>query len=182
TAAEALIRQQIDAANTSAQANLAVSVGYARVLLDLQRLRDARGQLERLTTRSPRELEPWLLLGSLQVQDRAWDAARLSLQTYLDLARESSDERSRRGTVQAYMLLAQAAEGQQDFEAANAWLDRIDSPEDVIAVQARRASVLARQGRLPQARQLLRELPERRPEDGRLKLIAEAQLLRDAKA
>jgi tetratricopeptide (TPR) repeat protein len=135
-----------------------------------------------LTTRAADQPEPWLLLGSLQLQDRAYDAANLSLQTYIGLVRDAPDERVRRGLTQAYLLMAEIAEKQQDFVAANAWIDRIDNPQDIIAAQQRRASVLARQGRLAEARQLLREQPERRPEDARLKLLAEAQLLRDFKA
>ncbi len=180
--AEPLIRQQIDAARSSGPRDLGVAISYARVLLDLQRLRDARVQLERLTTRAADQPEPWLLLGSLQLQDRAYDAATLSLQTYIGLVREAPDERARRGLTQAYLLMAEAAEKQQDFVAANAWIDRIDNPQDMIAAQQRRASVLARQGRLAEARQLLRSQPERRPDDARLKLLAEAQLLRDFKA
>ncbi len=180
--AEPVIRQQIDASRNEGPRDLGVAIGYARVLLDLQRLRDARVQLERLTTRAADQPEPWLLLGSLQLQDRAYDAANLSLQTYIGLVREAPDERTRRGLTQAYLLMAEIAEKQQDFVAANAWIDRIDNPQDMIAAQQRRASVLARQGRLPEARQLLRSQPERRPEDARLKLVAEAQLLRDFKA
>ncbi len=180
--AEPLIRQQIDAARSNGPRDLGVAISYARALLDLQRLRDARVQLERLTTRAADQPEPWLLLGSLQLQDRAYDAANLSLQTYIGLVRDAPDERVRRGLTQAYLLMAEIAEKQQDFVAANAWIDRIDNPQDIIAAQQRRASVLARQGRLAEARQLLREQPERRPEDARLKLLAEAQLLRDFKA
>jgi tetratricopeptide (TPR) repeat protein len=180
--AEPLIRQQIDASRNTTPRDLGVAVSYARLLLDLQRLRDARVQLERLTTRTPEHPEPWLLLGSLQVQDRAHDAATLSLQTYIGLVRDSTDPRARRGLTQAYLLMAEIAEKQQDFVAANAWLDRIDNPEDMLAAQMRRASVLARQGRLDEARQLLRSLPERRPDDARLKPVSEAQLLRDFKA
>jgi tetratricopeptide (TPR) repeat protein len=180
--AEPLIRQQIDASRNTTPRDLGVAVSYARLLLDLQRLRDARVQLERLTTRTPEHPEPWLLLGSLQVQDRAHDAATLSLQTYIGLVRDSTDPRARRGLTQAYLLMAEIAEKQQDFVAANAWLDRIDNPEDMLAAQMRRASVLARQGRMDEARQLLRSLPERRPDDARLKLVSEAQLLRDFKA
>jgi tetratricopeptide (TPR) repeat protein len=180
--AEPLIRQQIDAARTSGSSDLGVAIGYARALLDLQRLRDARVQLERLTTSAANQPEPWLLLGSLQLQDRAYDAANLSLQTYIDLVRAAPDERARRGLTQAYLLMAEIAEKQQDFAAANAWVDRIDNPQDMIAAQQRRASVLARQGRLAEARELLRSQPERRPDDARLKLLAEAQLLRDFKA
>jgi tetratricopeptide (TPR) repeat protein len=78
--------------------------------------------------------------------------------------------------------MAQIAEKQNDFAAANAWLDRIENADDIMAAQMRRASLLARQGQLAQARALLRNHPERRPEDARLKLVAEAQLLRDLKA
>lgn len=180
--AEPVIRQQIDAARSNGPRDLGVAISYARALLDLQRLRDARVQLERLTTRAADQPEPWLLLGSLQLQDRAYDAANLSLQTYIGLVRDAPDERTRRGLTQAYLLMAEIAEKQQDFVAANAWIDRIDNPQDMIAAQQRRASVLARQGRLPEARQLLRSQPERRPDDARLKLLAEAQLLRDFKA
>jgi tetratricopeptide (TPR) repeat protein len=180
--AEPVIRQQIDAARSNGPRDLGVAISYARALLDLQRLRDARVQLERLTTRAADQPEPWLLLGSLQLQDRAYDAANLSLQTYIGLVRDAPDERTRRGLTQAYLLMAEIAEKQQDFVAANAWVDRIDNPQDMIAAQQRRASVLARQGRLAEARQLLRSQPERRPDDARLKLLAEAQLLRDFKA
>lgn len=180
--AEPVIRQQIDAARSNGPRDLGVAISYARALLDLQRLRDARVQLERLTTRADDQPEPWLLLGSLQLQDRAYDAANLSLQTYIGLVRDAPDERTRRGLTQAYLLMAEIAEKQQDFVAANAWVDRIDNPQDMIAAQQRRASVLARQGRLAEARQLLRSQPERRPDDARLKLLAEAQLLRDFKA
>jgi tetratricopeptide (TPR) repeat protein len=77
--------------------------------------------------------------------------------------------------------MAQIAEKQQDFVAANAWLDRIENADDIMAAQMRRASLLARQGQMAQARALLRAQPERRPEDARLKYAAEAQLLRDFK-
>jgi tetratricopeptide (TPR) repeat protein len=52
----------------------------------------------------------------------------------------------------------------------------------VLLAQMRRASLLARQGKLPEARALLQNQPERRPGDARLKLVVEAQLLRDFKA
>lgn len=180
--AETLVRQQLQAASTSTAADSAVALAYARILIDLQRNREARAQLETLTTRQPSQAEPWLLLGSLQTQENALPAATASLQKYMTLARQAGDERAARGLTQAYLLMAQIAEKQKDFPAANAWLDRIENADDIMAAQMRRASLLARQGQLPQARALLRGQPERRPEDARLKLVAEAQLLRDFKA
>ena len=180
--AEPLVRTQLQASPPSVANGTAVALTYARILLDLQRNAEARALLERLTQAQPDLPEPWLLLASLQVQDStAHTAATASLQKYMGLARQSGDERSARGLTQAYLLMAQVAEKQKDFVAANAWLDRIENADEIMAAQMRRASLLARQGQMAQARALLRNQPERRPEDARLKLVAEAQLLRDFK-
>jgi len=180
--AEALVRSHLLAAPLTATGEATVVQAYARILLDLQRSTEARDLLAALTTQQPALAEPWLLLATLQVQDNALPAASASAQKFIALARPNGDEPSTRGLAQAYLLMAQIAEKQKDFVAANAWLDRIENAEDILAAQMRRASLLANQGQLPQARALLRELPERSPEDARLKLTAEAQLLRDMKA
>ena len=180
--AESVVRQQLQAAPPSSRSDAAVAVAYARILLDLQRGADAQRLLQDLTRSQPDLPEPWLLLASLQVQESsALAAAAQSLQTYITLARDTSDERVQRGLTQAYLLMAQVAEKQRDFAAASAWLDRIENAEDIMAAQMRRASLLAHQGQMAQARALLRQHPERRPEDARLKWVAEGQLLRDFK-
>jgi len=180
--AEPIVRQQLEVSSITTAADTAVALAYARVLIDTQRNVEARAQLEKITTRQADQAEPWLLLGSLQLQENALPAATASIEKYMALARQSGDERSARGLTQAYLMMAQIAEKRLDFPAANAWLDRIENADDIMAAQMRRASLLARQGQMPQARALLRSQPERRPEDARLKLVAEAQLLRDFKA
>jgi tetratricopeptide (TPR) repeat protein len=45
--------------------------------------------------------------------------------------------------------------------------------------QTRRAALLARQGKMPEARQLIAQLPANTPEEERNRLLAEVQLLRD---
>ncbi|AOF87372.1 tetratricopeptide repeat family protein [Hydrogenophaga sp. RAC07] len=181
TQAEPIVRQQLEASNINTAADTAVALAYARILIDTQRNAEARAQLEKLTARQADQAEPWLLLGSLQLQENALPAATASLEKYMALARPAGDERSARGLTQAYLMMAQIAEKRQDYAAATAWLDRIENADDIMAAQMRRASLLARQGQMPQARALLRSQPERRPEDARLKLAAEAQLLRDFK-
>ncbi len=180
--AEAVVKAHLAAAPRSLAGVPNVSLAYARVLLDLQRNAEARAQLTQLTTQQADLPEPWLLLGTLQVQDNALAAATQSLQTHMNLVRQSGDGRNARSLTQAYLLMAQIAEKQKDYAAATAWLDRIENASDLMAAQMRRASLLAKQGQLPQARALLRSQPERRPEDARLKIAAEAQLLRDMKA
>jgi tetratricopeptide (TPR) repeat protein len=83
--------------------------------------------------------------------------------------------------VQAYLILSQIAEQRQDLNQAMAYLQKIDSAQDALRIESRRAAILARQGKLAQARALLRGLPETQPEDARLKLNAEVQLLRNNK-
>ncbi|MBA4193709.1 MAG: hypothetical protein C0451_03970 [Comamonadaceae bacterium] len=180
--AEPLILRQINASSRRSANDTAVALNYARLLIDLQRNGDARRELASLTTRQPDEAEAWLLLASVQLQDNALPETKASVSQFLRLAQGSSDPRLRRLQTQAYLMAAQVAEKQGDIAGAGAWLDRIESPEDVLAAQLRRASLLARQGRLGEGRALLRSQPERRPGDARLKLIAEAQLLRDFKA
>jgi tetratricopeptide (TPR) repeat protein len=91
-----------------------------------------------------------------------------------------SEARSR-GLAQGYMVLAQIAEERKDYPAAEAWLKKIDNADELLAAQSRRASLLAKQGKLAQGLALLQALPERDAQETRLKLAAQVQLLRDNK-
>lgn len=162
-------------------------VAYSRVLVENRRYADASSQLQSLTVARPELAEPWLLLGSLQAQARQDAAAETSLKRYLELtssqpapAQAEAVDRNR-GVTQAYLLLSQLAERRKDFTGAERWLARIDNTDDLVIAQTRRAGLLARQGKLPQAREIVRGLPERTPEDKKQKFLAEVQLLRDAK-
>ena len=86
-----------------------------------------------------------------------------------------------RDLTQAWLLLAQVAELRGDAKAAEAWLAKVDSPQRALEVQVRRASLLARQGKVKEARALIQAVPERTGDDARAKLVAEAQMLRDIK-
>ena len=86
-----------------------------------------------------------------------------------------------RDLTPAWLLLAQAAEQRGDIKAAEAWLAKVDNPQRALEVQSRRASLLARQGRVKEARALIQAVPERTGDDARAKLMAEAQMLRDIK-
>jgi tetratricopeptide (TPR) repeat protein len=98
-----------------------------------------------------------------------------------DEAEPDADTRPDQGLVQAWLMLAQSAEQRGDFQAAEAWLAKVDDPRRALEVQTRRASMLARQGQLEQARQLIRRAPERSVEDQRAKFVAEAAVLREVK-
>jgi tetratricopeptide (TPR) repeat protein len=86
-----------------------------------------------------------------------------------------------RGLVQAYLLLAQVAEQGQRFDAAKDYLQKIDSPTDALRVQRRYAGILARQGKIDEARLVIRAVPELQASDALDKVNAEVQLLRDSR-
>jgi len=174
----------------------AVRLLYVRSLLNAQRFADAAPQLETLTRNAPEMAQAWLTLGALHLQLREPAPATVALQKYVTLvqaqgpaARPAADGDDDEDTPQTqedalsrgWLLLSQAAEQQGDLRGAEAWLAKIDSPQRVLEVQARRASLLAREGKLAQARELIRRAPERTPADARAKLMAEAQVMRDAK-
>jgi len=175
----------------------AVRLLYVRSLLNAQRFADAAPQLETLTRNAPDMAQAWLTLGALHLQLREPAPATVALQKYISLvqaqgpaaraaASDSDDDEDAPQTQEdalsrGWLLLSQAAEQQGDMRGAEAWLAKIDSPQRVLEVQARRASLLAREGKLTQARELIRRAPERTPADARAKLMAEAQVMRDAK-
>lgn len=176
--AEGLIRAYLE----SPYAKPEVGIGYAQALAEADRAQESAAQLNALIQRYPDSPESWLALGLAQAQAQEDAQAQVSLQKFLSLVPEEGEGAQghrRTARTQAYLVLAQMAERQRDFAAAEQWLSRIDTEEDALTVQARRAALLARQGRLDDARQLIRAIPESQPEDARLKLLAEAQLLRD---
>jgi tetratricopeptide (TPR) repeat protein len=184
--AEQLVRKYLQAnagtsAGAAATASMEVRMDYVRVLLDAQRYAEAAEQLRIVTTDKPEHPQAWLIKGTLELQDKKIDAAEKSFKRHIEISQSSSAAESNRGLVQAYLSMSQIAEQRKDFAQAESWLKRIDNADDMIIAQSRRAAILAKQGKLDDARKLLRNLPEKTPEDARQKVMAEVQLLRDNK-
>lgn len=175
-------------------ADIGVQLAYARALGAAQRYVDAIAQLKVVTRDKPELPVPWLTLGALQLELRQANDAEASLQRFLsaraaaagrpDAGHGDDDEAAQGndgGLTQALLMLAQAADQRGDAKAAGAWLDKVDNPQRALEVQTRRAMLLARQGKLNDARTLVQQVPERRPEDARAKLLAESQVLREVR-
>lgn len=195
--AEPLVRDAL----ASGETDPALRVAYARGLARMQRPQAALEQLEIVTRQQPELPAAWLLRGALHLEMREPARAEEAIQRYLQVVGSSggaagaaaagaSDEEAvsdddednapgQAALSQAWMLLAQAAEQRGDLVAAEAYLSRVGDPQRVLEVQSRRATLMARQGQVEQARALLRGLPERDDEQARDKLVAEAHLLRE---
>ena len=179
TQAEAIVQKYL-----AVKPRVEVRLAYARALLDAQRYSESGVQIQILTQEAPAFAEPWLIQGALALQHKQGDSAEKSLLRYVGLTLASDPKpntNQERGLVQAYLMLAQLAEQRKDFVQAENWLSKINNEEDLVQTQTRRAGILARQGRLAEARQLMASLPERTPAQARTKLMAEVQLLRDNK-
>ncbi len=172
-------------------------LAYVRSLTEAQRYAEAVAQLQQAVKQQPTFAPAYLTLGALHVELRNAREAEAALTRYVELVQgagsapaaaaddDGDDEPMQaspeRGLVQAWLMLAQAAELRGDYGAAEAWLKRIEDPRRALEVQTRRASILARQGKLNEARDLIRQAPERTTDDGRAKLVAEVGVLREVK-
>jgi tetratricopeptide (TPR) repeat protein len=173
---------------------------YVRLLSTSQRYSEALKQLEIVTQAEPNLAPAWLSLGALELELGHAEKADAALKRYLELVAaapaasalgQGGDEggeddenevvASNAGVTQAYLMLAQASEQRGDFTGAEQWLAKIENPQRAVDVQLRRAILLARQGQLDKGMQLIRALPEASPEEGRAKLVAQAQVLREVK-
>jgi len=197
--AEAIVKRQLATSPSSPTVRLL----YVRTLATSQRLAEATAEIEVLTKSDPNLAPPWLTLGALELEMKRPREAADALRNYVRLVEggapvnfgvaasgpqgaggdDEDDTPANASTAltQAFLLLAQAAEQQQDFVGAERWLARVDNPQRALEVQARRASLLARQGKMKEARELIRKVPEQSPGDARAKLLAETELLRDRK-
>ena len=181
----------------------AVRMFYARALGMSQRYLEALAQVDRVTRDDPAQSAPWLTLGALHLELHQPKEATVAVKTFIERIQSTPPgstpakpatpspslttedgavvESDDRGLTQAWLMLAQAAEQQGNFKVAEAWLSKVDTPARALEVQVRRASLLARQGRLSEAVELIRRAPEAGDDDARAKLLAEVALWRDAR-
>ncbi|MBI3347072.1 MAG: tetratricopeptide repeat protein [Burkholderiales bacterium] len=161
----------------------ALRQAYARALVQAQRPAEAAREFRLLTTATPDNPAPWLALGAIELELKHAAAAEAALREglkRLDTPAAGTDAEIRaraEGRQQAWLMLSQAAEQRGDLKAADAALQKVDGAG--IDVQFRRASLLARQGKLADARKLLQPAADASDADVRARLLAEAQLLRE---
>ena len=169
----------------STDAKPEIQMEYARLLLGEQRYAEGQAELQATTRKHPDYAPAWLIQGALALQEKNSVLAEPSFLRYVQLvtAGQTNEKKAEldRGLTQAYLSLAQIAEQRKDYTQAETWLQRIDNSEDLLNAQLRRAGLFARQGKLDEARLLIRSQPEKTPADARLKISAETQLLRDNK-
>lgn len=151
-----------------------VRLHYARLLVAAKRYEEARSQFEALVGEYPNNPDVGMAVALLAMQARDFDAAEHHLKRALELGYKDPDA--------LRLYLGQVNEERKRYDQALEWYSRVGQGEHYVGAQARYAGVLAKQGRLAEARRHLQQAAASNNEQRVQLTQAEAQLLREANA
>jgi Flp pilus assembly protein TadD len=146
-------------------------LSYARLLVAERKLPEARAEFDKLLDAHPNNSDVIYAVGLLAAQLKDYATAETNLKRLLDLGfRDPNGVR---------FTLGQVAEEQKNWQAATDWYLSIQRGEHYLPSRLRTAGVMAKEGRLAEAREFLHTVNASGEQRIQL-LIAEAQLLREA--
>ena len=166
--ASALLADYVQKYPPAREARLA----YARTLVAQKRYQEARGEFEKLMTAMPESTDMAFAVALLSIQLKDYDSAEKYLRNLL-----ASPYRDKDG-VRIY--LGQVAEERKDFAGALKWYGQVGEGEQYVQAQIRYAQVLAKQGKIDDARAQLQQAAAKSTDQRVQLVLAEAQILRDA--
>jgi tetratricopeptide (TPR) repeat protein len=149
-----------------------VQLNYARLLVNVKNYTEARKQFEALVAAYPDNADVVMAVALLAMQSRDYDAAEKQLTRILELNYKDPD------VVRYY--LGQLNEDRKRYEEALKWYGQVAQGEQYINARSRQAGVLAKQGKLSEAREHLQQSTANSNQQRAQLTQAEAHLLRDA--
>lgn len=149
-----------------------VRLSYARALVAEKRLGEARAEFQKLMADFPANTDVIYAVALLSLQLSDYPLAEGNLKRLLEL--NYPDKASVR------LYLGQIAEEQKDFAAALGWYGEVEPGEQHLVAQIRYAQVLAKQGKLAEARAHLAQINAGNTQQRVQLVLAEAQILREA--
>ncbi len=161
------LAQYLEAYPKSREARLA----RARLLVGERRYAEARAEFETLLAAHPENPDVLYAVGLLAMQLKDYATAETSFRRLLALGYRDPDS--------LRFTLGQAAEEQKKWDEAVRWYEEVRGGDQALAARLRIAQVMAKQGKVAEARAYLRKLEASGPERVQV-YITEAQLLRDA--
>jgi len=151
-----------------------VRLNYARLLVTEKNFTEARRQFEVLVNEYPQNADVAMAVALLAMQANDYDAAEAQFKRALDASYKDPD------AVRLY--LGQVNEERKRFDEALKWYGSVTHGEQFVSAQARYAGVLAKQGRLADARQHLQQAGSQNEQQRVQLILAEGTLLREASA
>lgn len=146
-------------------------LAYARLLTDAKRYDDARRQFEILAVQAPNNTDVLYALGLLYLQDDRLDQAEMYFKRLVGKHEHSND---------ASYYLGRIAEQRKQYQAAADWYQGVERGDNLFDAQVRLALMIAKQGRLEDARTQLRSITPGDDQERTILVQAEAELLTDA--
>jgi len=147
-------------------------LAYARLLVAQKRFGEARAEFQKLMASVPDSTDAAFAVALLSLQLKDYDAAEKYLRSLIE-----SPYRDKDG-VRLY--LGQVAEERKNLPEALRWYGEVGEGEQYVQAQIRYGQVLARQGKLDEARVRLQQAAAKNSQQRVQLILAEAQLLRDA--
>jgi tetratricopeptide (TPR) repeat protein len=147
-------------------------LNYARALVLDKRFPEARTQFEAVLAANPGNTDVVYAVGLLALQLKDYAVAEENMKRLLAMNYRDPDG--------VRYLLGQIAEEQKQWPRAIEWYGQIDEGEHALAARMRTASVMAKQGKVDEARAYLQRAAAEHPDQEAQITVAEAQLLRDA--
>ncbi len=141
---------------------------YARLLTDEKRFADARRQFEILVAEAPNNTDVLFALGLLYLQDNRLDESQTYFQRLSDLGERTGD---------ANYYLGRIAEEKNDLEKAVIWYQGLQEGNNYFDAQVRLGMILAKLGKINEARQHLQGIRVEGTEQKNILIQAEGELL-----
>ncbi len=152
-------------------------LALAQLYLASDRFDDAQKQFEIVRKSGPKDLTPIMALALINIQKKQYDRA----QDYLNQYAKQAQNTPGADPGQAYIYLAQMALEQKQDDVASQWLDRIPrTSQQYLPGQITRAQILAKQGKVDEARTLINSLQSSDPHDLALLARTDSAILFEA--
>ena len=147
-------------------------LNYARALVLDKRYPEAREQFQKVLDANPKNPDVAYAVGVLAFQLKEYAVAESTLKRTLGM-------RYRDPEAVRY-LLGQIAEEQKRWPQAIQWYEQVQDGDNALNARLRTANVIAKQGKLEDARKYLQQVATDNPAEQVQLTVVEAQLLRDA--
>ncbi|HKB83173.1 MAG TPA: tetratricopeptide repeat protein [Burkholderiales bacterium] len=150
-----------------------VRLGYARQLINDKKFPEARAEFQRLLDDNPRNGDIAVTVALLSVQMNDFDVAEVQLKRVLEMDYKDPDA--------VRFHLGQINEERKRYDEAAKWYLSVEDGEQFVLANARYAFMLAKQGKLAEAREHLQNLAPQNDAQRVQILQSEAQMMREAK-
>jgi tetratricopeptide (TPR) repeat protein len=167
-----------------------VRLAYARFLVGQRRFDDSGAQFRLILAERPHDADTLYALGLLAYQSQRLPEAEdyfhrfIAVRDAEPVANDDEEEEqpvlSSRSADAGYLYLAQIAEDEKNYPKALEALSHVSDGDQALAAELQRATILARMGRIDEARRNLHDLPVQSQHERVEVILTEVQLLTDA--